>query len=66
MGVMCEAMQREMALRGFARRTHRTYIGWMRRLVRHARVSADQVSEAKGRSANTYRCKAGEGYRPRR
>ncbi len=49
MGVMREAMQREMALRGFSPRTQKTYIGWMLRLVRHARVSADQISEGQVR-----------------
>lgn len=49
MGVFREAMQREMALRGFAPRTHKVYVGWMRRLVRHARVPAELLSEAQVR-----------------
>ena len=49
MGELREAMQREMALRGFAPRTHKVYVGWMRRLVRHARVPAELLSEAQVR-----------------
>ncbi len=45
MGVLREAMQREMALRGFAPRTQRVYAGWMRRLVQHSRLPADQLQE---------------------
>jgi integrase/recombinase XerD len=49
MGALREAMQREMALRGLAPRTQRVYLGWMLRLIRHTRVSPDQVSESQVR-----------------
>ena len=45
MGQLREAMQREMALHGFAPRTQKVYVGWMRRLVRHGRRPADQLGE---------------------
>ena len=45
MGQLREAMQREMALRGFARRTQKAYVGWMRRLVQQGRRPADQLNE---------------------
>jgi len=45
MGVLREAMQREMALRGLAPRTQKTYLSWMVRLVQHSRVSPDLISE---------------------
>ena len=44
MGVFREAMQREMALRGFAPRTEKVYVAWMRRLVVFSRVPADQLT----------------------
>jgi integrase/recombinase XerD len=50
MGAMREAMLREMALRGFAARTQRAYVGWMARLVSRTRVAADQLQEAQVRS----------------
>jgi integrase/recombinase XerD len=49
MGRLRESMEREMALRGFAARTQRAYVGWMRRLVQHGGKSADQISEVKVR-----------------
>jgi integrase/recombinase XerD len=64
MGAMREAMVREMALRGLAPRTQRSYVGWMVRLVSETRVPAEQLSESEvrrylgslaqgGRSAST-------------
>ena len=50
MGAMREAMMREMALRGFAVKTQRTYVGWMTRLVSQTRVPADQMLELQVRS----------------
>lgn len=50
MGAMREAMLREMALRGFAARTQRTYTGWMRRLVSQVQLPADQVTEGQARA----------------
>ena len=41
MGVLREAMQREMALRGFAPKTEKAYLGWMVRLSRHSRLSPE-------------------------
>lgn len=49
MGVLREAMQREMALRGFAPRTEKAYLGWIVRLTRQSRLSPDQLSEAQVR-----------------
>lgn len=49
MGAMREAMLREMALRGLAPRTQRSYVGWMVRLVSKTRVPADQLSESQVR-----------------
>lgn len=49
MGAMREAMSREMALRGFAARTQRTYVGWMVRLVSRTRVPAERLSESQVR-----------------
>lgn len=49
MGTLRESMEREMALRGFAARTQRAYVGWMRRLVQHGGTSADQIPEVKVR-----------------
>jgi integrase/recombinase XerD len=49
MGVLREAMQREMALSGFTPRTQKTYLGWMRRLIRHVRVAPDEISETQVR-----------------
>jgi len=45
MGVLREAMEGEMALRGFAARTRETYASWMIRLVRRVRIPADQITE---------------------
>lgn len=50
MGVMREAMLREMALRGLAPRTQQAYVGWMVRLVSKTRVPADQLSESQVRT----------------
>ena len=50
MGAMREAMLREMALRGLAPRTQRSYVGWMARLVSKTRVRADQLSESQVRT----------------
>jgi integrase/recombinase XerD len=49
MGAMREAMLREMALRGFAARTQRTYVGWMVRLVSKTRMPAERLSESQVR-----------------
>ncbi len=49
MGVLREAMQREMALRGFAPKTEKAYLGWMVRLSRHSRLSPDHLSEVQVR-----------------
>lgn len=49
MGTLRELMEREMALRGFAARTQRAYVGWMKRLVKHGGVSPDQIPETKVR-----------------
>lgn len=49
MGAMREAMLQEMALRGFAARTQRTYVGWMVRLVSRTRVPAERLSESQVR-----------------
>ena len=49
MGVLREAMQREMALSGFTPRTQKTYLGWMRRLIRHVRVAPGEISETQVR-----------------
>ena len=50
MGAMREAMMRDMALRGLAVKTQRTYVGWMARLVSQTRVPADQMMELQVRS----------------
>jgi integrase/recombinase XerD len=50
MAAMREAMVREMALRGFAARTQKAYVGWMARLVSRTRVPADQLAEAQVRA----------------
>ena len=49
MGVFREAMQREMALSGFTPRTQKTYLAWMRRLIRHVRVAPGEISESQVR-----------------
>lgn len=49
MGALREAMQREMALRGFAPRTQKAYLGWMRRLAKHFGIPPDQLSESQVR-----------------
>jgi site-specific recombinase XerD len=38
-------METRMLARGFAERTRRAYLGWMRRVVRFSRTPADQLSE---------------------
>lgn len=50
MGAMREAMVREMALRGLAPRTQRSYVGWMGRLVSKTGIPAAQLSEAQVRT----------------
>jgi integrase/recombinase XerD len=45
MGIHRDAMKQEMTLRGFSPRTQKAYLSWMRRLVKHSRVPADQISE---------------------
>jgi len=45
MGIHRDAMKQEMTLRGLSPRTQRSYLGWMRRLVKFSRVPADQISE---------------------
>src|SRR5687767_15161995 len=49
MGMYRDAMKQEMALRGFSPRTQKAYLSWMRRLVKHSRVPADQISEGQVR-----------------
>ncbi|HEV8578133.1 MAG TPA: site-specific integrase [Thermoanaerobaculia bacterium] len=49
MGALREAMQRELALRGFAARTQKAYLGWMRRVAQHFRISPDELSETQFR-----------------
>lgn len=46
MGKHRDAMREAMALRGFAARTQKTYLGWMRRLVKQSRKTADELSES--------------------
>lgn len=50
MGIYRDAMKQEMSVRGFSPRTQKAYLAWMLRLVKHARVTADQVSEGQLRS----------------
>jgi len=45
MGALRDAMQAEMQLRGFAPRTQRAYVGWMKRLVSEVRLPADRIAE---------------------
>jgi len=45
MGSHSDAMQTRMLARGFAPRTQKAYLGWMRRLVRFSHTPADQLSE---------------------
>lgn len=45
MGSHSDAMQTRMLARGFAPRTRKAYLGWMRRLVRFSHTPADQLSE---------------------
>jgi site-specific recombinase XerD len=40
-----DAMETRMLARGFAPRTRKAYVGWMRRLVRVSHTPADQLSE---------------------
>jgi integrase/recombinase XerD len=49
MGMMREAMLREMALRGFTKRTQKAYVFWMVRLVSGTRVPAEQLQESQVR-----------------
>ena len=49
MGIHREAMQREMRVRGLAARTRQVYVGWMARLVRHAKQPADRITEMQAR-----------------
>ncbi len=44
MGVFRDAMDQQMALRGFAPRTRRLYLSWVRRLVQFCRVVPDQLT----------------------
>ena len=46
MGKHSDAMREAMALRGFAPRTQKAYLGWMRRLVKQSRKTADELSES--------------------
>lgn len=46
MGKHSDAMQEAMALRGFAPKTQRVYLGWMRRLVNQCGKTADVLSES--------------------
>jgi len=50
MGKHSDAMREAMALRGFAARTQKAYLGWMRRLVKQTRRTADELSESEMRS----------------
>jgi integrase/recombinase XerD len=50
MGKHSDAMREAMALRGFAARTQKAYLGWMRRLVKQSRRTADELSESEVRS----------------
>jgi integrase/recombinase XerD len=50
MGKHSDAMREAMALRGFAARTQKAYLGWMRRLVKQSRRTADELSESDVRS----------------
>jgi integrase/recombinase XerD len=49
MGAFQEAMRRQMAVRGFALRTQKSYEGWLRRLVRSCQVPPDQITEVQVR-----------------
>jgi integrase/recombinase XerD len=50
MGKHSDAMREAMALRGFAARTQKAYLGWMRRLVKHSRRTADELGESEVRA----------------
>jgi integrase/recombinase XerD len=50
MGNHSDAMREAMALRGFAARTQKAYLGWMRRLVKQSKRTADELSESEVRS----------------
>jgi site-specific recombinase XerD len=54
MGIHRDTMKQEMTLRGFSPRTQKAYLSWMRRLVMHSRVPADQISERQLRSFVVY------------
>jgi len=49
MGKSRDSMLGEMRLRGFAARTQRVYLGWMRRLVLQVKVPADRITEQQAR-----------------
>lgn len=44
MGAFRDAMEREMAVRGFAPRTRKTYLGHVKRLVKFTRTAPDQIT----------------------
>ena len=46
MGKHSDAMREAMALRGFAPRTQKSYLGWSRRLVKRSGKTADCLSES--------------------
>lgn len=50
MGKHSDAMREAMALRGFAAPTQKAYLGWMRRLVKQSRRTADELGESEVRS----------------
>ena len=50
MGKHSDAMREAMALRGFAPRTQKAYLGWMRRLVKQSRQPADELGESEVRA----------------
>ena len=50
MGKHSDAMREAMALRGFAPRTQKAYLGWMRRLVKQSRHPADELGESEVRA----------------
>jgi hypothetical protein len=44
MGMFRDAMERAMALRGFAPKTRSAYLSWVRRLIQFCRVVPDQLT----------------------
>ena len=46
MGKHSDAMEEAMALRGFAPKSQRVYLSWMRRLVKQCGKTADVLSES--------------------